>query len=190
MELENAVVLVGLIVGAAALGTACAVWYRKQEFGIGGATLSVVGVILIGLSIWSGVTFSITADGLQVELDSLEERLAQVAENSSVVSEEVVKLNDVVTRSRGQAQSSDRPTDGGVAVPDRDRTGVGTGVRTGTARTSEGERPTLEPTSGQVDAARLKRSSQELRALSKIPTSKTPTSKVPTAKSGAQASAG
>ena len=175
MDIENTVVLVGLAVGTAALGTACAVWYRKQQFGMGGATLSVVGVVLIGLSIWSGVTFSITADGLEVELDSLEERLAQVAENSSVVSEEVVKLHEVVTRSRDQvAQSSARPSGGGVTAPDR--------FREGSVPTDGNGRTAPEPTSGQVDAARLKRSSLELRALAKVPTSKTPTSKT-----GAQA---
>jgi len=163
MNIENLVVLVGLAVGTAALGTACAVWYRKQEFGIGGSTLSIVGVVLIGLSIWTGVSFSITGDGLQVELDSLEERLALVAENSSVVSEEVVKLNDAVIQSHaGTSRTLGTPADG--------RGGTTSAGESGGGRAAvPPDRPTNRRSVGSVDYERLKKSSEQLRALSKVP---------------------
>jgi hypothetical protein len=48
-------VLTGIILGTVAIGVACWVWFEKQTFSTGGAILSTIGLVLIGLSIWQSV---------------------------------------------------------------------------------------------------------------------------------------
>jgi hypothetical protein len=52
-------VLSGVVVGSAAIGTACSVWARRQVFAYAGSALCVVGIVLIGMSIWQSVEFGV-----------------------------------------------------------------------------------------------------------------------------------
>ena len=91
-----AVMVVGLIIGSAAVLTACFVWLRKQVFGTGGIVLSLVGVILIGLSIWSNVSIQFAEGRFSAEFNRLQAQLDEMAEAGIAVSEEVGTMWDVV----------------------------------------------------------------------------------------------
>src|SRR3989304_9691070 len=98
--MENWAFLVGMVFGAVAIAAVCWVWVRKQTFGTGGIALSIVGVILVGLSVWKSVEVSYTNGNLVVRLQKLEQRLGQVAEASSAVTQEVQKLTDRANQTR------------------------------------------------------------------------------------------
>lgn len=100
--MEDWVYVVGLIMGAVALGSACWVWLRKQTFGVGGGMLSLVGVILIGLSLWANVKVEVSAEGLKAEFERMERRLDAMAEANVSVSEEVRNLATVTETHRSQ----------------------------------------------------------------------------------------
>ena len=52
------VILASLIFGCISLLSACFNWVRYQRFGIAGAVLSGVGLILIGMAVWASVGFA------------------------------------------------------------------------------------------------------------------------------------
>ncbi len=54
----NVAMFTGIALGATLLIIVCMTYYRQKRFGLGGALLSFLGVILLGLSIWSEVEFS------------------------------------------------------------------------------------------------------------------------------------
>ncbi len=100
--MENWAYIVGMIIGAGAIAAVSWVWVRKQTFGTGGIGLSIVGVILVGLSVWKSVEVSYSDGNLVVRLQKLEQRLGQVAEASSAVTQEVQKLTDSANTTREQ----------------------------------------------------------------------------------------
>lgn len=50
MELTHVAFIVGMVVGVAMIGTVCIAYVKRSTFGMGGGTLSVLGVLLIGMS--------------------------------------------------------------------------------------------------------------------------------------------
>jgi hypothetical protein len=69
---------VGMIMGSVAVVSASYVWVKHQRFGIGGAFLSFVGVVLLGLSVWSRARVEISEDGVLAEFERLQQRLEAV----------------------------------------------------------------------------------------------------------------
>jgi hypothetical protein len=55
---------VGIVMGSVAVVSASYVWVKHQRFGVGGAFLSFVGVVLLGLSVWSRARVEISEDGV------------------------------------------------------------------------------------------------------------------------------
>ena|ERR1044071_995545 len=51
------VILASLAVGCLAIASACFHWVRTQRFGVAGAVLSTVGLVLVGMSVWGSVEF-------------------------------------------------------------------------------------------------------------------------------------
>jgi hypothetical protein len=54
----NIALFTGIALGATLLIIVCMTYYHQKRFGLGGALLSFLGVVLLGLSIWSEVEFS------------------------------------------------------------------------------------------------------------------------------------
>lgn len=52
------VLLASLIFGCISLLSACFHWVRNQRFGIAGAVLSVVGLVLVGMAVWAAAGFA------------------------------------------------------------------------------------------------------------------------------------
>ena len=70
---------VGMLIGSVAVVSASYVWVKHQRFGVGGAFLSFVGVVLLGLSVWSRARIEISEDGVLAEFERLERQVEEVA---------------------------------------------------------------------------------------------------------------
>ncbi|HSJ31814.1 MAG TPA: hypothetical protein VK933_10290 [Longimicrobiales bacterium] len=95
----------GLVAGAAALAAVLIVWVRSQQFGVGGGVLSLVGVILIGLSVWSRINVEVTPEGIKATLEGLERRVEQVAEATGTVADAVGQVAHSVEVTQTQFNS-------------------------------------------------------------------------------------
>jgi hypothetical protein len=60
-------ILLGAVLGSAAVGTACVVWVRKMVFGYGGSALCLTGMVLLGLSVWQSVRFGLSTTEVKFE---------------------------------------------------------------------------------------------------------------------------
>ena len=64
--LRDAAIILGLIFGSAMLAVACLKYYKHGLFALGGSVLTVFGVLLLGLSIWTTVDIKVSPQG-QIE---------------------------------------------------------------------------------------------------------------------------
>jgi hypothetical protein len=70
-------IVAGIIFGGWALSSVIWVWTKKQIYAYGGSALSVVGVILMGLSIYKTVDVKAAPDGIGLKLSEMETLLKQ-----------------------------------------------------------------------------------------------------------------
>lgn len=102
--IEDLAFLAGIIMGSIILLAVSWVWISKQVLGASGVTLSVVGVTLVGLTVWSSVRIEASPDRLlaefQRELDEVNESIDEVDNQLQDVSADVEQvgnsLNEVV----------------------------------------------------------------------------------------------
>jgi hypothetical protein len=87
--MESYAVAAGIVAGAILVVSAAVVWFRKQVFGVGGSLLTVAGLLLLGMSIWSRAKVSVGADGITAEV---EQAVRQAADAGAAVAEETTKL--------------------------------------------------------------------------------------------------
>ena len=92
MEITNMVFIAGLILGSLAILSVCWVWLRKQVLGVGGGVLSFIGVLLVGLSLWSSASVEISPDGFRAEFERLQEQVQQVSVQSQQISNDVLAV--------------------------------------------------------------------------------------------------
>ncbi len=76
---------VGMLIGSVAVVSASYVWVKHQRFGMGGAFLSFVGVVLLGLSVWSRARIEISEAGLLAEFERLQQQLDDVSRTTELV---------------------------------------------------------------------------------------------------------
>jgi hypothetical protein len=62
-EMSLVVTGVGLLVGFMMAATACTVFLKHQTCGAGGGVLSILGTVLIGMSVWSNISVSVGPEG-------------------------------------------------------------------------------------------------------------------------------
>lgn len=89
MDVRSIAFFAGIVIGSAAILAVAFVWIRKQTFGIGGSVLCSVGVVLLGLSVWTTMKIEISQQGISWEF---ERRLATVLEANEALTEEVQVL--------------------------------------------------------------------------------------------------
>lgn len=89
MELTQVALIVGMIFGALMIGSVCVVFIKRSTLGIGGGTLSVLGVLLIGMSVWSTARFEVSPEGLKIQVEQLQKRVEMVQELAESISGEV-----------------------------------------------------------------------------------------------------
>jgi len=93
---------VGMIMGSVAVVSASYVWVKHQRFGIGGAFLSFVGVVLLGLSVWSRARVEISEDGVLAEFERIQQRLEDVTRTNDRVQRDLDSLQSRLTASEQQ----------------------------------------------------------------------------------------
>lgn len=89
MDITNLAFIAGLILGSLAILSVCWVWLNKQILGMGGGVLSFVGVLLVGLSLWSSASVEVTPDGFRAEFERLQQEVIQVSNKSEQISNDV-----------------------------------------------------------------------------------------------------
>lgn len=94
--METWAFIVGLVIGTIAVLGATWVWVKDKKYGIGGGSLTVVGAVLIGMSVWGQIRIKVTESG--VELDLFRETVEAV----SAVAAEVDTMARAVEASREQ----------------------------------------------------------------------------------------
>lgn len=101
MELTQIALVVGMVFGAVMIGSVCIVFVKRSTFGMGGGTLSVLGVLLIGMSVWSTARIEVSPEGLKFQVEQLRERVEDVQERAEQISGEVqearVQTEEVAT---------------------------------------------------------------------------------------------
>jgi septal ring factor EnvC (AmiA/AmiB activator) len=90
VELTQIAFIVGMVFGAFMIGSVCVVYLKRSTFGMGGGTLSVLGVLLIGMSVWSTARIEVSPEGgLKLQVEKLQERLDDVEERAEEISGDV-----------------------------------------------------------------------------------------------------
>jgi hypothetical protein len=83
-RITMAATILGLVLGSVMISTVCWTYAMHQQFGVGGAVLTVFGAILVGLSVWRTIDVSISPKGgvkakFEQRFDRLEKSVQQVA---------------------------------------------------------------------------------------------------------------
>lgn len=95
MTMKEWAYIIGIVIGGIAVLTACVVWYRKQTFGTGGTLLCIVGVVLIGMSVWGSVKIKLPG-GVETELlVKIEEQSAKIEEQSAEMKKQSQRITSV-----------------------------------------------------------------------------------------------
>ncbi|QDT46284.1 hypothetical protein Pan258_03020 [Symmachiella dynata] len=81
-------------IGTAMIAVACFVYITQREFGLGGAALTLLGVVLVGSSIWKNIDISIGKEGAITA--KLVRRLENVEANVEGVQNEIRELETIV----------------------------------------------------------------------------------------------
>lgn len=89
MELTQVAFVVGMVFGALMIGSVCVVFVKRSIFGTGGGILSVLGVLLIGMSVWSTARFEVSPEGLKVQVEQLREQVEGVQQKAEEISGDV-----------------------------------------------------------------------------------------------------
>jgi septal ring factor EnvC (AmiA/AmiB activator) len=90
MELTQVAFLVGMVVGAVMIGSVCVAYVKRSSFGMGGSMLSVLGVLLIGMSVWSTARIEVSPEGgLKLEVEKLRQQVENVEQRAEQISSDV-----------------------------------------------------------------------------------------------------
>jgi hypothetical protein len=102
--------ILGLVFGSLMLCSSLFVYIKHKTFGLGGAVLTVFGVILLGLSIWKTVEVSVKLEGeIEAKFEALEKRVEdvrEIADSTTAKVEEIDKAQNLVIREIMNVQSS------------------------------------------------------------------------------------
>ena len=99
-------VFAGDVLGSDSIGTACWVWAKKQIFGLGGATLSLAGIVLLGLSIWHSVEFGISGEG--VNFKAVADQVTTAAKSADEAAKEAEAASQAAQTAKSAAASGDK----------------------------------------------------------------------------------
>ena len=102
--------ILGLVFGSLMLCSLLFVYIKHKAFGLGGAVLTVFGVMLLGLSIWKTVEISVTPKGeIDAKFEVLEKRVEdvrEIADSTTAKVEEIDTAQNLVIREITNVQSS------------------------------------------------------------------------------------
>jgi hypothetical protein len=99
-DLSNSVYLVALGLGVIILLSVCFVYVKHQVLKFSGIGLSVIGLVLVGMSIWTSVEFSISESGVTAKLMQEVQEAKQEAQHARAESrqnaEAAIALRDTL----------------------------------------------------------------------------------------------
>ena len=100
------VTAVGLLIGSVLMLSVCFVFIRHRFFGPGGAALSILGAILIGMSVWSNINVSVGADGgFRAELSQIRDQVAKIDSKNDQLRQTVSTVESQVKETQNVVQS-------------------------------------------------------------------------------------
>lgn len=102
MDTQALTYLAGIVIGSSAVLCACYVWMKKQVFGMGGSVLSLMGMALMGLSIWSGIHIKVSETGIEADFKRLAEKVEHVALASENLTAEVKTIAETTQTNKTQ----------------------------------------------------------------------------------------
>ena len=101
LQMSDIVIGIGLFAGLFMVATVCTVFYKTQIFGLGGSALSMLGTVLIGMSVWSNISFKVGADGaFSAELTQIKQEVAQIGKRNQRIEESVSEVKVEVKQTR------------------------------------------------------------------------------------------
>lgn len=89
--------ITGIVLGSILLLSVAWVWVRKQVLGFNGFGMSIIGMLLISVTLWQKMNIEVSPDGLKVEVEQLRERVNDAERELKVTKREV---SAVETRNR------------------------------------------------------------------------------------------
>lgn len=93
MTLQTIVFVLGMILGAILIVAVAVRYWKQGNAGIGAAGLALIGMLCIGLSLWTSI---------EVEAGDVKVRLKSLAEQLDAVTEEVTKASESQEQARAQ----------------------------------------------------------------------------------------
>ena len=110
-SLEDLAILAGIVMGSLILLAVIAVYWRDQKFGYAGTVMSIMGITLIGLTVWRTVTIEITEDGIvavfQSQIDELNAMVASVDSDVQSAIELNLAVADSINTLATRVQTTD-----------------------------------------------------------------------------------
>ncbi len=94
---KDADFVVGLVVGTAILGSVSFVYVRHQKLGLNGATLSLIGMILIGMSLWKSIDVGANHKGVWARLEQAEKIAVRASKEAEEAKKETISAIKSVT---------------------------------------------------------------------------------------------
>jgi hypothetical protein len=85
-------IVAGIVFGSWALSSVIWVWTKKQIYAYGGSALSVVGVILMGLSIYKTVDVKAAPDGIGIKLAEIEKAVKNQGDAQQAAQQKLAQL--------------------------------------------------------------------------------------------------
>ena len=100
MDTQNWANIAGIIFGSGAILSVTIVYIRSQKLGFTGLGFAFVGMILVGMSIWSSIKISVNENGIETELERLHRQVGEIAQASVTVSDTVASVVEEAERNR------------------------------------------------------------------------------------------
>lgn len=100
--MDDVVIATGLFFGGLLITAVAAVWFRHQKLGFNGGFMGALGVILIGLSLWTRAEVKLSPGGLEARFETLESQMDSVAASQQLVTETVAEVAEGVETTQEQ----------------------------------------------------------------------------------------
>ncbi|EKA7416337.1 TPA: hypothetical protein ACQYF6_000119 [Vibrio parahaemolyticus] len=105
----DTVTVIGLLVGAVMIASVCSVYYKHQRFGLGGSILSLLGTVLIGMSVWSKISINVEpGGGFSAELTQLKEDVKIINQQTQRIEESVSVVQSDLRQTKNSVQGISR----------------------------------------------------------------------------------
>jgi len=161
MNLATVVFVAGLLLGALILLAVLRVYMEKKTFGVGDAMFAAFGVVLMGLSVFTSISVTVSPTELKAQFDTVKKQVNEVAKQSAVLEKQVATVAESSgTLADGLANMGEKLNQGETTVAEL--TDALQGSRAVAPAAAERIRNSTTP---RIDVQRYRSLSQELRRV-------------------------